>query len=118
MEDYLYHKYIFLPLGEIENKSMSMKDEECEVLDKKALGTIRLSLPMYVAFNISKEKTTKDFMDALVMVVSNLVSGSNTLKFNDIVNVILSEEMRQKRTCETSGNALTVEKKGRQKDIR
>ena len=40
------------------------------------------------------------------MVVSNSVSGSNTLKFDDVVGVILSEEMRWKRTGETSGNAL------------
>jgi hypothetical protein len=43
------------------------------------------------------------------MVVSNSVSGSNTLKFDDVVGVILSEEMRQKSTGETSGNALTME---------
>jgi hypothetical protein len=42
-----------------------MKDEEWEVLDRKALGTIRLSLEASVAFNISKEKTTKELMDAL-----------------------------------------------------
>jgi hypothetical protein len=30
----------------------------------------------------------------LVMVVSNSVSGSNALKFDDVVGVILSEEMR------------------------
>jgi hypothetical protein len=29
----------------------------------------------------------------LFMVVSNSVSGSNTLKFDDVVGVILSEEM-------------------------
>jgi hypothetical protein len=151
-------------LGGIEKKLMAMKDEEWEVLDRKALGTIRLSLEASVAFNISKEKTTKELMDALaklyekpsasnkvflmkrlfnmkmseggsvadhlnefnmvtnqlssikvefddevrallilcslpeswnglVMVVSNSVSGSNTLKFDDVVGVILSEEM-------------------------
>jgi hypothetical protein len=31
-----------------------MKDEEWEVLDKKALGTIQMSLATLVAFNISK----------------------------------------------------------------
>ena len=50
------------------------------------------------------------------MAVSNFVSGSNTLKFDDVVGVILSEEMRRKSTCETSGNALTMENRGRQKD--
>jgi hypothetical protein len=64
MEDYLYQKDLFLPLGGIEKKLMTMKDEEWEVLDRKALGTIRLSLERR-AFNISKEKTMKELMDAL-----------------------------------------------------
>jgi hypothetical protein len=172
MEDYLYQKDLFLPLGGIEKKSMTMKDEEWEVLDRKALGTIWLSLATSMAFNISKEKTTKELMDALaklyekpstsnkvflmkrlfnmkmseggsvanhlnefntvtnqlsfvkvdfddevrallilcslleswnglVMDVSNYVSSSNTLKFDDVVGVILSEEMRQKIIGET-----------------
>jgi hypothetical protein len=54
--------------------------------------------------------------NSLVMVVSNYVSGSNTLKFDDVVGVILSEEMRRKNTGETSGNALNMENRGRQKD--
>jgi len=52
------------------------------------------------------------------MVVSNFVFGSNTLKFDDVVGVILSEEMRRKNTGETSGNALTVENRGRQRERR
>jgi hypothetical protein len=187
MEDYLYQKDLFLPLGGIEKNMMTMKDEEWEVLDRKALGMIRLSLEASVAFNISKEKTMKELMDALdklyekplasnkvflmkrlfnmnmseggsvadhlnefnmvtnqlssvkvdfddevrallilcsfperwnglVMVVSNSVSGSNTLKFDDVVGVILSEEMRWKITGETSGNVLNMENRGRQKD--
>jgi hypothetical protein len=188
MEYYLYHKDLFLPLGEIEKKSTAMKDEEWEVLDKKALGTIRLSLAVSMAFNISKENTLKEMMDALaklyekpstsnkvflmkrlfnmnmseggsiadhlnefntvtnqlsyvkvdfddevrgtllilcllpeswndlVLAISNSVSGSNTLKFDDVVGVILSEEMRRKNTGETSCNALNMENRGRQKD--
>jgi hypothetical protein len=54
MEYYLYQKDLFLPLGGIENNLMTMKDEEWEVLDRKALGMIRLSLTTSVAFNISK----------------------------------------------------------------
>jgi len=52
------------------------------------------------------------------MVVSNSVSGSNNLKFDDFVGVILSEEMRWKSIGETSGNALNMENRGRQKDRR
>jgi hypothetical protein len=57
-----------------------------------------------------------EIWNSLVMVVSNFVSGSNTLKFDDFVGVILSEEMRRKRTSETSGNALTMENRGRQEE--
>jgi hypothetical protein len=65
MEYYLYQKDLFLPLGGIEKKSMTMKDEEWEVLDRKALGTIRLCLAASMDFNISKEKTMEDLMKAL-----------------------------------------------------
>jgi hypothetical protein len=50
------------------------------------------------------------------MATSNSVSSSNTLKFDDVVGVILSEEMRQKNKGETSINVLTMENRGRQKD--
>jgi hypothetical protein len=164
MEDYLYQKDLFLPLGGITKNPTAMKDEEWEIFDRKALGMIWLSLAASVAFNISKEKTTKGLMDTLaklyekpsvsnkvflmkrlfnmkmseggsianhlndfntvtnqlsyvkvdfyddvkdllilfslpeswnglVMAISNFVSGSNTLKFDDVFGVILSEEM-------------------------
>ena len=54
MEDYLYPKYVYLPLGVKTKKSTTMKDEEWEVLDRKALGTIRFYLYSSMAFNISK----------------------------------------------------------------
>jgi hypothetical protein len=187
VEDYLYQKDLFLPLSGVAKKPAAMKDEEWDILDRKALGRIRLSLPASVAFNISQEKTTKGLMDTLaklyekpstsnkvflmkrlfnmkmseggsvadhlnefnmvtnqlssvkvdfddevrallilcslpkswnglVMAISNSIYGSHTLKFGDVVGVILSEEMRWKSTCETSGNALNMENRGRQKD--
>ena len=69
MEDYLYQKDLFLPLSGVAKKPTTMKDEEWEILDRKALGTIRLSLAASVAFNILKENTTKNFMDALAKIV-------------------------------------------------
>jgi hypothetical protein len=65
MEDYLYHKDLFLPLGGVAKKLTTMKDEEWYILDRKDLGMIQLSLAASVAFNISKEKTMKDQMDML-----------------------------------------------------
>ena len=50
------------------------------------------------------------------MAVGNSVPSSNTLKFDDVVGVILSKEMRRKITGETSGNALTMESRGRQRE--
>lgn len=50
------------------------------------------------------------------MAVSNSVSSSNTFKFDEVVGVILSEEMWQKRTRKTStssGFVLNVENRGR-----
>ena len=54
--------------------------------------------------------------NSLVMAVSNSVPSSNTLKFDDVVSVILREEMRRKSTGETSGNVLTMERRGRQNE--
>jgi hypothetical protein len=65
MDNYLYQNDPLLPLGGITKKSMTMNDEEWEVLDSKTLETIRLSLEASMAFNISKEKTMKEFMDTL-----------------------------------------------------
>jgi hypothetical protein len=54
MEDYLYKKDIFLPLGGISKNSTVMKDEELEVLERKTPRTIQLSLATLMAFNILK----------------------------------------------------------------
>ena len=54
-----------------------------------------------------------DSWDSLVMTVSNSISGTNTLKFDDVVGVLISEEMQRKSTGETSSTALTVKTKGR-----
>ena len=52
----------------------------------------------------------------MVIDVSNYVPSSNTLKFDDVVSVILSEKMRRKSIGETSGNVLTMESRGSQKE--
>jgi len=173
MEDYLYQKDLYVPLGGKTKMPTGMKDEEWNLLDRKALGTIRLYLATSVAFNISKEATTLGSMETLsklyekpsasnklflmkqlfnmkmsesgsiadhlndfnivtsqlssvgvnfnaeirallflcllpkswnglVMAISNSVSRSTTLKFDDVVGAILSEEMRRKISGETS----------------
>ena len=59
-----------------------MKDEEREVFNRKALGTIRLCLASSVAFNISKEKTTEGVMSALSKLYKK-PSASNKVSFNE-----------------------------------
>ena len=61
MEDYLYHKYLYLPLSGKTKKLITMTDTEWDILDRKALGTIWLCLATSIAFNILKETTTKGF---------------------------------------------------------
>ena len=57
-----------------------------------------------------------EIWNGLVMDVSNSVPGSNTLKFYDVVSVIISKEIQRKRTSETSGNVFTMERRGRQRE--
>ena len=184
MEDYLYQKEMYQPLSGKTKKPMSMTDTEWDILDRKALGTMRLCLAGSISFNISKEMIIEGLMKALiklyekpldlnkvflmkslfnmkmseggfvadhlnefntvtsqlssigatfddevrdllflctlpkswnglVMAISNSIFGSSTLKFDDVINAILSEEMQRKISGETSGNALTAETRGR-----
>ena len=43
IEDYLYQRDLYLPLDE-KSRPTKMTDEEWNILDRKALGSIRLSL--------------------------------------------------------------------------
>eukprot|EP00253_Pinus_taeda_P025261 PITA_25261 len=153
MENYLYQKDLYLPLGRKTNMPMGMTNEEWNLLDRKALGTVRLCLAASVVLNISKETMTEGLIKALaklyekpsasnklssvgvnfddefrallflcslpeswnglVMAIGNSMSGSSTLKFDDVVGDILSEQMRRKSSGETSGNALSAKSRGR-----
>ncbi|RVW83244.1 Retrovirus-related Pol polyprotein from transposon TNT 1-94 [Vitis vinifera] len=121
-------------------KPESMKAEEWALLDRQVLGVIRLTLSRSVAHNVVKEKTTADLMKALSeidfddeiralivlaslpnsweamrMAVSNS-TGKEKLKYNDIRDLILAEEIRRRDAGETSGSgsALNLETRGQQ----
>ena len=52
--------------------------------------------------------------NGLVMAVSNYVPGSSTLKYDDVISVILSEETHRKSSSgSTSGSALNAQSRGR-----
>ncbi|KAE8705429.1 hypothetical protein F3Y22_tig00110429pilonHSYRG01213 [Hibiscus syriacus] len=63
IEDFLYQKNLYQPL--LGKQPEGMKDEEWALLDRQAIGVIRLTLSRNVAFNIAKEKTTASLMAAL-----------------------------------------------------
>ena len=91
MEDYLYQKDLFLPLGGKAKQPTAMKDEEWEVLDRKALGTIRLSLASSVAFNISKETTTEGLMSALGKMYEKPSASNKVFLMKHLFNMNMSE---------------------------
>lgn len=182
IEDYLYQKKLYQPLSE--KKPEGMKDEDWNLLDRQALGVIRLTLSRNVAFNIAKEKTTAGLMAALsnmyekpsasnkvhlmrrlfnlrmmegalvaqhlnelntvttqlssvgiefdeevraLILLSSLPdswnatvtavsssSGSNKLKFDDVRDLVLSEEIRRRESGESStSSVLHTESRGR-----
>ena len=91
MEDYLYQKDLYLPLGRKANKSMSMTDKEWEILDRKALGTIRLCLVASVAFNISKEKTIVDMINTLAKLYENPSAPNKAFLMKCLFNMNMLE---------------------------
>ena len=82
MKEYLYQKDLYLSLGRKAKQPAAMKDEEWEVLDRKAIGTIRLYLASSVAFNISKEITTEGVMSTLSKLYEKPLA-SNKVFFNE-----------------------------------
>ena len=71
MEDYLYQRDLYLSLSGKTKKSTSMIDTKWDILDTKALRTIRLCLAASVAFNITKETTTEGLMSELPNYMKN-----------------------------------------------
>lgn len=63
IEDYLHQKKLYQPLDGM--KPTSMEEEEWKVLDRQALGIVRLTLGRSVAFNVKDEKTTAGLMKTL-----------------------------------------------------
>ena len=91
MEDYLYQKDLFLPLGRVAKKLTAMKDEEWEIIDRKALGTIQLSLAASMAFNILKEKTMKGLIDALAKLYEKPSTSNKVFLMKRLFNMTMSE---------------------------
>jgi len=70
---------------------MSMTDIEWNNLNRKALGTIRLCLAALVAFNISKEMTTKGLVSTLVKLYENPLASNKVFLMKRLFNMKMSE---------------------------
>ncbi|GJR06611.1 hypothetical protein Tco_0529595 [Tanacetum coccineum] len=145
IEDYLYQKKLHEPLAEA--KPTGMKAEDWTLLDRQALGAVRLSLAKHVAYNVVNDKTTYNLFKALsnmyekssasnkVFLIRKLLNtkmkegasiadhsgtvtaisgstGSTKLKFDNIRDLILGEDIRRKTSGEYLNSLLSAEDKG------
>ena len=91
MEDYLYQKYMYIPLSRKTKKPMSMTDTEWDILDRKALGTIRLYLATSIAFNISKEMTTEGLKSTLAKLYEKPSASNKVFLMKRLLNMKMPE---------------------------
>ena len=78
-------------MGEKTKQVVTMKYEEWEDLNRKALGTIRLCLALSVAFNISKEKKTKGVISALSKLYEKHSVSNKVFLMKHLFNMNMSE---------------------------
>jgi hypothetical protein len=69
-----------------------MKDEEWEIIDRKALGMIWLYLAVSMAFNILKEKTIKDLMNALAKQYEKPLASNKVFLMKQLFNMKTLED--------------------------
>ena len=91
MEDYLYQKDLYLPLGRKTKMPMGMTDEEWNLLDRKALGTVRLCLAASVAFNILEETTTEGLIKALLKLYEKPSASNKVFLMKRLFNMNMSK---------------------------
>ena len=91
MEDYLYQKYMYLPLNGKTKKPTNMTDAEWEILDRKALRIVRLFLVASVAFNILKETTIEGSIKALAKLYEKPSSSNKLFLMKRLFNMKMSE---------------------------
>ena len=70
---------------------MAMIDEEWNILDKKALETIRLCLAALVTFNISKETTIEGLIQALSKLYEKPSASNKVFLMKRLFNMNMSE---------------------------
>ena len=92
IEDYLYQKDLYRPLlGKEKGMKKTEETDDWEVLDRKALGVVRLSLSKSVTHNIMKEKTTFDLMEALKKMYEQPSAANKVHLMKKLFNLTMPE---------------------------
>ncbi|GKE10207.1 hypothetical protein Tco_1413758, partial [Tanacetum coccineum] len=89
IEDYLYQKKLHEPLSEI--KPTGMKQEDWALLDRQALGVVRLSLAKNVAFIVVNEKTTFGLLKALSNMYKKPSASNKVFLIRQLVNTKMTQ---------------------------
>ncbi|GJV43320.1 putative RNA-directed DNA polymerase [Tanacetum coccineum] len=89
IEDYLYQKKLHEPLAEA--KPTGMKAEDWTLLDRQALGAVRLSLAKNVAYNVVNEKTTYGLFKALSNMYEKPSASNKVFLIQQLVNTKMKE---------------------------
>ena len=89
IEDYLYQKKLHEPLSG--KKPEKMEQADWDLLDRQALGVVRLTLARNVAFNIVKEKTTADLMKALSNMYEKPSASNKVYLMRRLFNLKMTE---------------------------
>nr|GEY85766.1 retrovirus-related Pol polyprotein from transposon TNT 1-94 [Tanacetum cinerariifolium] len=89
IEDCMYQKKLHETLAEA--KPTGMKAKDWTLLNRQALGVVRLSLAKNVAYNVVNEKTTYDMFKALSNMYEKLSASNNVFLIRQLVNTKMKE---------------------------
>ncbi|KAD7117790.1 hypothetical protein E3N88_05058 [Mikania micrantha] len=89
VEDLLYQKSLHLPMLGLSYRPEKMTDAEWNLLDRQALGVVRLSLSKSVAYNIVKETTTFGVLKALSNMYEKPSASNKVFLIRQLVNTKL-----------------------------
>ena len=91
MEDILILKDQYLPIEGVASKPSSMKDEEWNKLDRKAIATIRQYLAKNVYFNVVGEKTTVELWKKLHDLYEKNTTSNKVFLMKKLYNLKMKE---------------------------
>ncbi|GKB93237.1 hypothetical protein Tco_0979374 [Tanacetum coccineum] len=89
IKDYMYQKKLHEPLAK--DKPTGMKAEDWTLLDRHALGAVRLLLAKNVAYNVVNEKTTYGLFKALSYMYEK---PNHVNEFNSILSRLMSVDIK------------------------